>query len=232
MGSGKLLGYLKRAETKIGKLDLFGKIHLFQKHKSKLCSKSRPHVEAINGDKSIPNLVSLGPEYDEDQHGTYLALLEDALNKRELRNVALSGPYGCGKSSILAKYKEEHQDEAIAVSLWSLAPPAQNQASKSSNTSSNHGEGISWEHETTTAMVEREIVRQLLYCGDPSRATRSRFNRMHPDAASSVLIRSLSLVVLCIAAFLFLVERICLNLLAPWGWAQRRCASFVSLPSY
>lgn len=43
------------------------------------------------------SLVPLTPEYIENEHGDYVAELENALKNHEIRNIALSGPYGVGK---------------------------------------------------------------------------------------------------------------------------------------
>lgn len=47
------------------------------------------------------NLVPLTPEYLEAEHGGYVTALEAALEDNKIRNIALSGNYGVGKSSIL-----------------------------------------------------------------------------------------------------------------------------------
>ena len=43
--------------------------------------------------------------------GVYEEQLTSALTDPDIRNIALSGPYGAGKSSILATYKKSHPDK-------------------------------------------------------------------------------------------------------------------------
>lgn len=121
----------------------------------------------------------LGPEYDEERHGAYLDMLTDALNDSRCLNVALSGPYGCGKSSILEEYRRRNQKSTLAVSLWSLT--------------SQSGDSEEPSHEVSTGRIEQEIVRQIMYSGKHRKMPYSRFNRIHPvgrfcRAAYAVLI--------------------------------------------
>ena len=69
------------------------------------------------------NLVPLTPEYIEDEHGGYVAELENALKNDEIRNIALSGPYGVGKRASFASWRG-----GLKVASWNfrcrrLQPP-------------------------------------------------------------------------------------------------------------
>lgn len=55
------------------------------------------------------NPIKLSPVSDA-QIGTYDAQLTFALTDPDMKNIALSGPYGAGKSSILATYKTRHPE--------------------------------------------------------------------------------------------------------------------------
>ena len=48
-------------------------------------------------------LIPLTPEFNEDNHGSYIKRINSALKEAKIRNIALSGTYGVGKSSILQK---------------------------------------------------------------------------------------------------------------------------------
>ncbi|MBM7795709.1 hypothetical protein [Pseudoglutamicibacter cumminsii] len=63
------------------------------------------------------NLVPLTPEYIENEHGGYVSELENALKNHEIRNIALSGPYGVGKSSILRELARRQKDRVMGLSL-------------------------------------------------------------------------------------------------------------------
>ena len=56
-------------------------------------------------EKQKPNdpseLIVLSPHYDEKHHGLYVEKLEQAVRNPKVRNIALTGGYGTGKSSVI-----------------------------------------------------------------------------------------------------------------------------------
>ena len=64
-------------------------------------------------ESEIPELKPLYPQYDESSHASYVQKLEKALKgtDNKIHNIALSGVYGSGKSSILEKVVEDLEDE-------------------------------------------------------------------------------------------------------------------------
>lgn len=77
-------------------------------------------TEGLMSEATKWNLVPLTPEYIEDEHGGYVAELENALKNDEIRNIALSGPYGVGKSSILRELARRQKDRVVELSLHLL----------------------------------------------------------------------------------------------------------------
>jgi putative ribosome biogenesis GTPase RsgA len=67
-------------------------------------------------------LTPLTPEFNEDNHRSYVKRINSALQNQKIRNIALSGTYGVGKSSILQKVAEEHKKDVVEISLSTLAP--------------------------------------------------------------------------------------------------------------
>lgn len=62
-------------------------------------------------DSVIPTDFSdLAPLDSIDNTSEYLNALDWALKNRRIRNVALCGPYGAGKSSIINSYLKSHAD--------------------------------------------------------------------------------------------------------------------------
>lgn len=136
------------------------------------------------------------PKYDSSQHGRYVGRLNDALYKQNCKNVALSGSYGSGKSSILEQFAKEAKAEGHYIAKVSLANFCTGPSSNGSDSKP-----------STTALLEREILGQLLYQGNPSKASKSSFNQVHniPLYRQIPKILSLSLVLftaIIIAAFL------------------------------
>lgn len=113
-------------------------------------------------------LRPMTPKYDSSQHGRYVGRLNDALYKQNCKNVALSGSYGSGKSSILEQFAKEAKAEGHYIAKVSLA-----------NFCTGPGSDGSDPKPSITALLEREILGQLLYQGDPSKASKSSFNQVH-----------------------------------------------------
>jgi hypothetical protein len=105
-------------------------------------------------------LESLAPQYDEAQHKTYVDRLEAALKDPRNRNIALSGPYGTGKSSVLDKFEETHKDSTVRLAISTLAPDA--------------------DDTTLTNRIQKEVLKQLIYSAQPSTLRHSRFSRREP----------------------------------------------------
>lgn len=117
-------------------------------------------------------LRTLRPEYIEKEHGLYVDWLNRALRKPDVRNIALSGPYGVGKSSILQGFRKDHP-EAIFISLSTLGF-RESKNHRSATGSSGKG-AVSEE----TNRIQKEIVKQLLYREAPNELPASRFKRIH-----------------------------------------------------
>ena len=108
------------------------------------------------------------PKYDESQHRRYVKRLRNALYEQNCKSVALSGSYGSGKSSILEQFVKEAKEDGHSVAKVSLA---------TFNADLYRQEGS--DDFSITALLEREILGQLLYQGDPSKAPKSSFNQIH-----------------------------------------------------
>ena len=116
-------------------------------------------------------LLPLTPSYENADHRVYFDALKFALNgeySKEIRNIALTGSYGVGKSSILQKIAEQYHNRVVQISLSTLGlsdepvdagPPQTKPLS-------------------TTNLIQKEIVKQLLYREDPARTPGSRFRRI------------------------------------------------------
>ena len=56
-------------------------------------------------------LRSLGAEFNEQHHGVYLEALRHAIDHRpSMRNIALTGAYGTGKSSVLSEVSQLYSE--------------------------------------------------------------------------------------------------------------------------
>lgn len=129
-------------------------------------------------ESEIPELKPLYPQYDESSHSPYVKRLEKALQGEDtkIHNIALSGVYGSGKSSILEKVvkdlEEERPHTTRTISLAPLAAQLKEQDDRKVNSVSDEGDSTPEESGTSpesskpssiTNLIQKEIIKQLLY---------------------------------------------------------------------
>lgn len=144
-------------------------------------------------------LTALTPEFLESEHAQYVSAIAKNLKKDDVRNIALSGNYGIGKSSILRRVSEEHKGRVVELSLSTLSPIETSQLDES----------VPVQATTPTNRIQQEIVKQLLYRAEPRSARASRFRRIERFSWWREI--SLSLVTGVGAAMAFLIL----------GWATK-----------
>lgn len=81
----------------------------------------RADEDGPSGSAAVP-LQSLTPRYVEENHETYLRRLEEAIKDPRNRNIALTGRYGAGKSSVLDKFEADHRKDTQRLAISTLAP--------------------------------------------------------------------------------------------------------------
>ena len=109
-------------------------------------------------------LDDLAPLYDHELHGSYLLALVQGIESGRATNIALSGPYGSGKSSILDGLVRRYARQTVQVSLATVRPVAETTATTQPPVSANE--------------LQKEIVKQILYVVDPAKTPASRFSRV------------------------------------------------------
>ena len=150
-------------------------------------------------------LIVLGPHYDEKHHGLYVEKLEQAVRNPKVRNIALTGGYGTGKSSVIQglverihSSKELKKIRPITISLPTI------QIADDSDS-----------RDDSTDRIQREIVKQLLYRSNPRKMRGSQYRRItHVTTAQKATV---CFIVAAILTFIFWF------LAKPdwhWHWAQ------------
>jgi hypothetical protein len=118
---------------------------------------------------------SLAPLFAPERHQLYLDVLERVLDHADTRSVAVTGPYGSGKSSVLrgltrwrwsSRWPWLRRRVVTTLSLSTLAPPPA-QAAEESNPA----------EKDASNPIQKELVKQLLYRLPTTRTPRSRFPR-------------------------------------------------------
>lgn len=151
-------------------------------------------------------LESLTPNYDEKHHGTYLRRLEEVVKDPTNLNIALTGRYGAGKSSVLDRFEANHRKTTQRLAISTLAP----------------GE----EGESTTNRIQKEIVKQLLYGATEKVGKNSRFTKIAVLSKRTAVLQSAGFVV-CVGGLLYL-----LGWLPAIKWTGDEQASWVRMVAW
>ncbi|PCE15584.1 hypothetical protein AUC47_11890 [Microbacterium sp. SZ1] len=125
---------------------------------------------ALNAKPGAPSwdLTALTPEFIETEHAQYAEAIAENLKKDDVLNIALSGNYGVGKSSILGRVAGDHDGRVVELSLSTLSPIDDSEVDDS----------VPAQARTPTNRIQQEIVKQLLYREEPKSARASRFRRI------------------------------------------------------
>lgn len=160
-------------------------------------------------EKQNPNasseLIVLSPHYDEKHHGLYVKKLEQAVRNPKVRNIALTGGYGTGKSSVIQglverihSSKEFNKTRPIVISLPTI------QVADESDFKNDR-----------TDRIQRDIVKQLLYRSNPRKMRSSQYRRItHVTAPQRVI------TCFIVAAFLTFTFWLLAKPDWHWHWSQ------------
>src|SRR5690606_31774473 len=87
---------------------------ILQKKKDKL---------PVESDNNQPLFVDLSPVDCADSDGTYTAALKFAMENYKVKNIALTGPYGAGKTSVIKTFERSTSYKFLNISLAAFANP-------------------------------------------------------------------------------------------------------------
>lgn len=128
-------------------------------------------------------LRSLAPEYQDDHHKIYVSRLNAAVSDPRNKNIALTGRYGSGKSSILDDFIQGQESLPALVSApkapgytYTEEPAKKNGALKQVLRISINTLGPD-EGDDLTNRIQKELVKQLVYRAKPGEVRRSEFAR-------------------------------------------------------
>lgn len=117
------------------------------------------------------------PEYRDEFHSSYVVTLRDALlgpYSSKIHNIALSGGYGVGKSSILREIADLFNGRVIVISLSSLDSPSQQKVPSQVEVPKEGQVDLK-----STNPIQKEIVKQILYSVPPFKVPGSKYKRQN-----------------------------------------------------
>ena len=182
--------------------------------------------------KHESSVISLAPkiltkEEDIKIIQPYLDELEHSLAENGLTNIAITGTYGSGKSTIIKTFQHLHPEyEYLNISLASFQDNIENGKRKPVITIGEGSGNINLERR-----LEISILQQIFYHVKPSEIPDSRFKRINNTKWWKLLLISLGLIVWLISAFvLFKFDYI--NKLNPSIWDYSLNFDWISLISF
>lgn len=122
-------------------------------------SKKGRHSEQVK--RLSEKYVNLAPTDKADEDWVYFSALIKAIEDPDVYNIALTGPYGSGKSSVIRSFLKRHKKPALEISLASFLPEIDGSGTKVSKQE-----------------IERSILQQMLYGSDANKLPLSRFKRI------------------------------------------------------
>jgi hypothetical protein len=156
--------------------------------------------------EDVPVLRSLGPTYEPKLHGRHAAVLVQVLtdsSDNPAKNIALSGHYGSGKSSVILGVQvglTEKDVTWVNLSLSSLGIDDTKRARVLDDGSL----------APLTNLIQKEIVKQLLYRKAPAEMPGSRYFRIDSFRAGSAALwaTAVGVAFFVVASLLGLVKRV------------------------
>lgn len=110
-----------------------------------------------NNENSV-GYIALTPVDSAEEKDNYFRALKFAINSEQICNIAITGPYGSGKTSIIKSFEKDNQYKFLNISLASFKEETENQIPDN--------------------LIERSILQQMLYGADSSKLPYSRFKRI------------------------------------------------------
>lgn len=139
------------------------------------------HPSVYRAREAAFEYIDLAPTDKADESGIYSAALSEATRNPNVFNIALTGPYGSGKSSIIKTFLKRYRKfwffpkPVLQISLAAFLPEAdgsittENGAPEGSQPKKGH---------VSKQEIERSILQQMLYGADANSLPLSRFKRI------------------------------------------------------
>lgn len=159
--------------------------------------------EGISNKKEIITQESLQPQRILKGEKAYQSVCDIAerLKKGDATNIALTGPYGSGKSSILITLKEDYSNYSyLNISLATLKP---SEAIATGKTSDDKDDKLS--KQNLDRLIEYSILQQLIYKEKQETLPNSRFKRIFHLPTDRVIKVTVA-VILAVIAFIIVFE--------------------------
>lgn len=140
---------------------------------------------------------SLSPIANGDKEGHYSKALQWALENREdedIKNIALTGPYGSGKSTILKTFQKNYKGTELKFLNISLATFKDEKPKFDEQ-----GNPIEKDKEELLRLIETSILQQIFYHEEDKNIPDSRFKKIKSYGAKQLFLSTLGILIFIIA---------------------------------
>lgn len=164
----------------------------------------------------------LSPVDDFKRHKEYIIRLKNAIDKPNVFNIALTGSYGAGKSSILKTFKTHYQEYYyVNVSLASFVEARQPESNDKSNCK---------EEDCFEEQLEYSILQQLFYHVKAKSIPESRFGRIERTSYKHRILTVLKVLLFIVSSlFLFCQEMVTKYFLIPTAFFKTSLVFWMSI---
>lgn len=138
----------------------------------------------------------------------YKDALDFVFDNADIKNVAISGAYSSGKSSLLASYKKSRNDlHFMHISLAHFESPNQEEKNRSADKSENKNESPFYNdrNKVNESVLEGKILNQLIHQIPSDKIPQTNFRVKKKTSSKSIIIMTITtvLLILAIAYFVF-----------------------------
>lgn len=164
----------------------------------------------------------LSPVDDFERHKEYIIRLKNAIDRPNVFNIALTGSYGAGKSSILKTFKTHYPEyHFVNVSLASFVEARQPKCSDKENCK---------EEEGFEEQLEYSILQQLFYHVKAKSIPESRFGRIERTSCRQRILLVLGILLFIVASlFLFCRDQVTTLFLIPAAFLKSSSVFWISI---
>lgn len=183
-------------------------------------------IRKLNNTDNVTKLTglnSLAPVENADEDGKYSQVLEWALSRRkqDIKNIAITGPYGSGKSSILRSFQRNYKGNELNFLNISLATFSEDLKELKPN-----------ERDKLLRLIELSILQQIFYHKEDRKIPDSRFKKIKNFKKIELYAKSFGLFLFCLSLFNLIFAEFVANIVLtefPGVLTTMKIVPFISL---
>lgn len=154
--------------------------------------------DGLDGESGYRDLT---PESDTKNSEEYIRALHWAIKNKDVKNIALSGPYGSGKSSVIKTYLKKYpKTKYLCISLAAFSTPTKSVNGEDDKTTLLADD---WTlDDVDENVIEEGILKQLFYRVDVGKIPQSRYRKIKKLSYWKMFFTLLMLTVVASAVYL------------------------------